>query len=345
MRPRLSIIAICKNEKHNVRRFLGSVGLVSDEIIVVDTGSTDGTCEELKSLGFSEKGRGALKLRHFNWNDDFAAARNFSLRHATGYWVLWMDLDDRLSASAPAYINELKKHDHHDTAFGFQIASVTEEEGTYMRFIQLRMFPNIRGLNWRRPIHESLHESIALKKINLEPIPECIILHLGYSDPLLKQQKAIRNAAILEKLKGEESYERFYQLGDAYFAMNAYDIGCVNYYQARALAITDLQRDSATERIILGRMVMNDRDQAKIEYDMLSEGTPERLFWEAEFAFLEKDYDKAGPIYEKILEIQYQPQSMNSYLDAYKARAVNILSWMQEQCNAEEAKKEEVTDA
>jgi tetratricopeptide (TPR) repeat protein len=255
-----------------------------------------------------------------------------------------MDLDDRLSATAPSYINELKKHDHHDTAFGFQIASVTEEEGTYMRFIQLRMFPNVRGLNWRRPIHEDLHASIALKKINLEPVSECIILHLGYSDPLLKQQKAMRNAAILEKLK-EQTYEKFYQLGDAYFAMNAYDLGCVNYYQARALAITDLQRDSATERIILGRMVMNEREQAKLEYAMLANGSPEKLFWEAEFAFLDKDYDKAGPIYEKILEIQYKPQSMNSYLDAYKARAINILSWMQEQCNAEEAKKEEVPNA
>lgn len=344
MRPRLSVIAICKNERHNVQKFLGSVGLVADEIVIADTGSKDGTQEALKKLGFSEKGRGTLKLRHFKWKDDFSAARNFALSHASGEWVLWMDLDDRLSAGAPAYINELKKHDHHNTAFGFHVASQTEEEGAYVRFLQLRMFPNIRGLHWRNPVHESLHDSLKLKNINLEPVPECVILHLGYMDPILKQQKAMRNAKILES-QSDETYERFYQLGDAYFAMNAFDLGTVNYYRARSLAETDLQKDSATERIILGRSCMGEKDVARQEHAMLTPGTPEYLFWEAEFALQDKDYDKAGPIYENILEIKYQPQSMNSYLDAYKARAFNILTWMKEQCEAEENKESEVSNA
>jgi glycosyltransferase involved in cell wall biosynthesis len=343
MRPRLTVVAICRNEKQNVKHFLGSIGLVADEIVVADTGSTDGTQEEFKKFGFMEKGRSTLKLRHFKWRDDFAAARNFSLAHATGEWVLWMDLDDRLAAGAPEFINGLKKHDHQNTAFGFQIASQTEEEGAYVRFIQLRMFPNIRGLGWRKPIHESLHESMDFKGIKLQPIPECVIIHTGYVDPILKQQKAIRNATILEK-QTEETYERFYQLGDAYYAMSAFDIGCVNYYKARGLAVTDLQRNSATERIILGRSCMGERDIARKEYELLPKGVPEQLFWEANFAFEDKDYDKAGPIYEKILEIQYEAQSMNSYLDAYKAHAMEKLGWMLEQCNAEEAKKEEVAN-
>ena len=334
MRPRLTVVAICKDEKHNLQYFLASAGLVADEIVIVDTGSKDGTCEALLKLGFSEKGRGQLKLRHFNWNKNFSDARNFSLRHVTGEWVLWLDLDDRLSASAPQYINELKKHDHHNTAFGFLIASSTEEEGAYVKFLQLRMFPNIRGLRWRRPIHESLHESLEQKGIRLEPVPECVIIHTGYADPMLKQHKAMRNAQILESFH-EETYERFYQLGDAYYAMGTYDIGALNYYRARALAVTDLQKNSATERIILGRMVMNEREQAQIEYDMLPKGVPEQLFWEAEFAYLDKDYDKAGPIYEKILDIKYEAQTMNSYLDAYKARALQVLGWMQEQCDKE----------
>lgn len=345
MRPRLSVIAICKNERQNIQKFLSSVGLVADEIVIVDTGSTDGTIEAFRKLGFSEKGRGTLKLRHFKWRNDFSAARNHALRHATGEWVLWMDLDDRLSTGAPAYINGLKKHEVKEetkAAFGFQIASQTEEEGAYVRFIQLRMFPNIRGIRWVGPVHESLHESLKSKNINLEPVPECTIIHLGYVDPMMKQMKAQRNAAILEAMH-DETYERFYQLGDAYFALNAFDIGCINYYRARGLATTDLQKNSATERIILGRSCMNEGEVARQEYTMLPDGVPEKMFWEAEFAFQDKDYDKAGPIYEKILEIEYQPQSMNSYLDAYKARSLQILSWMNDQCNAEEAKKEEVS--
>lgn len=349
LRPRLSVIAICKDEKHNLIKFLSSVGLVADEIVIVDTGSTDGTPDALKKLGFSEKGRGQLKLRHFKWNNNFSDARNFSLRHATGEWVLWMDLDDRLSAAAPKYINELKKHDpitpkvdcmrldsekNPAAAFGFQIASQTEQEGAYVRFIQLRMFPNIRGISWRRPIHESLHEALAMKKIDLVPIPECVIIHLGYADPMLKQHKAMRNAKILEGFT-EESYERFYQLGDAYFAMGSYDLGVINYYHARSLAVTDLQKNSATERIILGRCCMGEALIAREEYTMLPQGVPEQMFWEAEFAYTDKDYDKAGPIYEAILEIKYEPQSMNSYLDAYKARAIQVLTAMQEKFNKE----------
>ncbi len=342
MRPRLSVVSICKDEKHNLIKFLSSVGLVADEIVIVDTGSKDGTPEAMKKLGFSEKGRGQLKLRHFKWNSNFSDARNFSLRHATGEWVLWMDLDDRLSASAPQYINELKKHapfqmegeERKAAAFGFHIASQTEEEGAYVRFMQARMFPNIRGISWRRPIHESLHQSFELKKINLVPIKECVIIHLGYADPMLKQHKAMRNAKILESFH-EETYERFYQLGDAYFAMGTYDLGVINYYRARSLAVTELQKNSATERIILGRCCMGEIPVAREEYTMLPQGVPEQMFWEAEFAYIDKDYDKAGPIYEAILEIQYEPQSMNSYLDAYKARALQVLTAMQEKFNNE----------
>ncbi len=253
-------------------------------------------------------------------------------------------MDDRLGAGAPEFINGLKQHEHQNTAFGFQVASQTDEEGAYVRFIQLRMFPNIRGIYWKKTIHESLHDSLDLKKIRLEPIKECVIIHTGYMDPILKQNKAIRNARILEK-QTEETYEKYYQLGDAYFAMSAFDIGCVNYYKARGLAVTELQKDSATERIILGRRCMGEADVARQEYTLLPLGTPEQLFWEANFAFEYKDYDKAGPIYEKILEIEYQPQSMNSYLDAYKAHAIEKLTWMKEQCEAEEAKKEEVVNA
>ena len=227
VRPRLSVIAICKNEKHNLKHFLASAGIVADEIVIVDTGSTDGTCEELKRVGFSEKGRGTLKLRHFKWKSDFSAARNFALRHATGYWVLWMDLDDRLSAGAPAFITELKKHDHHNSAFGFDIASVTDAEGVYTRFVQLRMFPNLPGIRWERPIHETLHPAMERAGLMLQPMPECVILHLGYADAMMKRQKALRNASILETLQ-EETYEKFYQLGDAYFATNAFDLGTIN---------------------------------------------------------------------------------------------------------------------
>ncbi len=329
----LSVIAICKNERHNIQKFLGSIGIVADEIVIVDTGSTDGTVDAFRKLGFREKGKSTLKLRHFAWKSDFAAARNFALSHATGNWVLWMDLDDRLGASAPAFINKIKAHDASDetnrAAFGFLVLSETEEPGVYTRFLQARLFPRVRGVAWERPIHEQIHPSLKRKNIPLEPMPECQIIHVGYTDPILTQQKAMRNAKILESLH-EETYEKFYQLGDAYFSMNAIDIGAINYYIARGLAETDLQRNSATERIVLARMLMGEIEAAKAEILMLPEGSPERIFFDAEMLMRDKNDEAAGPLYEKLLEIEYAPQSMNSFLDAYKNRAIQVLSKMQE---------------
>lgn len=344
----LSVIAICKNERHNIQKFLGSVGLVADEIVIVDTGSTDATVDGFRKLGFREKGKSTLKLRHFAWKSDFAAARNFALSHATGNWILWMDLDDRLGTNAPQIINKIKMHDasnpEHRLAFGFQILSETEEPGVYTRFIQARMFPRIRGIAWNRAIHESLHKSLELKSVKLEPMPECQIIHIGYVDPIITQQKAMRNAKILESLH-EETYEKFYQLGDAYFAMNAIDIGAVNYYTARGFAVTDLQRDSATERLIFGRLMMGNFEEARTELLSLKEGSPERIFWEAEMALHDKQDEIAGPLYEKLLEIEYEPQSMNSYLDAYKNRAIQVLSKMQELYLAANPEEKEIAHA
>jgi hypothetical protein len=87
-RARVSLCMIVKNEEANLPDCLGSVADLVDEVIVVDTGSSDGTKQVAERLG--------ARVYEFPWVDSFAAARNESLRHATGDWVLWMDADDRL---------------------------------------------------------------------------------------------------------------------------------------------------------------------------------------------------------------------------------------------------------
>src|SRR5258708_28709972 len=77
-----------RNKKRTLPACLASIADVVDEIIVVDTGSTDAT----KSVAF----RHGAKVFDFPWIDHFAAARNESLRHATGPWVFWLDADDRV---------------------------------------------------------------------------------------------------------------------------------------------------------------------------------------------------------------------------------------------------------
>jgi GT2 family glycosyltransferase/Tfp pilus assembly protein PilF len=87
----LSLCMIVKNETTNLVRCLRSVMPVVDEVIIVDTGSTDGTADLACALG--------AKLSTLEWNNDFAAARNASLAGAKGDWLLVLDADEALDAA------------------------------------------------------------------------------------------------------------------------------------------------------------------------------------------------------------------------------------------------------
>lgn len=87
-RQTISACMIVKNEEKFIAKCLQSIKDVADEIIIVDTGSTDNTIEIAKSFG--------AKIFHHPWRNDFSEARNHSLRHATGEWVLYIDADETL---------------------------------------------------------------------------------------------------------------------------------------------------------------------------------------------------------------------------------------------------------
>ena len=77
---------IVRNEEDHLAKCLGSVRGLFDEIIIVDTGSTDRTKEIARELG--------AKVFDFVWIDDFAAGAEQGLSHATGDYAFWLDADD-----------------------------------------------------------------------------------------------------------------------------------------------------------------------------------------------------------------------------------------------------------
>jgi GT2 family glycosyltransferase len=87
--PSVSLCMIVKNEEANLPACLKSAEGLFNEIVVVDTGSTDKTKEVSAQYG--------ARVVDFPWQDSFAAARNESLRHASGDWIFWLDADDRLN--------------------------------------------------------------------------------------------------------------------------------------------------------------------------------------------------------------------------------------------------------
>ena len=97
----LSVCMIVKNEEKLLEQALNSVKSIADEIIIVDTGSADKTKELAKKF--------TKNIFDFKWGNDFSAARNESLKHATKDWILVIDADELISESDTKKILDLAK--------------------------------------------------------------------------------------------------------------------------------------------------------------------------------------------------------------------------------------------
>ncbi|MBI5115350.1 glycosyltransferase, partial [Candidatus Poribacteria bacterium] len=186
--PTLALIMIVKDEQDNLSELLPAISSCFDEIVIVDTGSSDKTVEIAQT--FTEK------VFHFAWNDDFSAARNFALSKARSDWILWLDADDRMK---PEDVSLMKVHiSSANKAFLLKVVS-SAGGADAAEFIQLRLFPNLVGIAWEGRIHEQILPSMKRKGLEFELLAEASIIHTGYNDANILKKKTLRNIALLEK--------------------------------------------------------------------------------------------------------------------------------------------------
>ncbi len=199
--PTLSLCLIAKDEATMLPDCLRSVSEVVDELIVVDTGSTDGTAELARQAG-------ARVLEH-PWQDDFAAARNASLAAATGAWVLVLDADERLAPGAGAALRQAIQRGGFDCgllplhnaerldATAEQVLSGAARRGEPI--LLPRLLRKTGDLAYRGVIHESIGHWLVEAGRKTARI-DAPIIHLG-AVPSYRQQrgKDARNLALLER--------------------------------------------------------------------------------------------------------------------------------------------------
>ena len=182
---------IVKNEERHLPRCLESVRGVADEIVVVDTGSTDRTLEIAREHG--------ARVAHFEWRDDFSAAKNFSIEQATGDWILSIDADESIAArdhsriraivDADAVDAVVVAHRHYvsgDTVLvGWQPGAGGYAEGEPFRgFVDedcRRLFRNRPWLRFRNRVHEEL-VSLDEGRPLVESRGAWVLHHYGKSD-------------------------------------------------------------------------------------------------------------------------------------------------------------------
>jgi glycosyltransferase involved in cell wall biosynthesis len=175
---KLSLVLIAKNEARCLARCLKSVRAIADEIIVTDTGSTDGTVKIAGEYG--------AKISHFDWISDFAAARNFALAQAAGEWLLVLDADefasDLLAREIRAFIQGPPRIGRLKIVSDFRHHGQVQRSRTFVA----RLFP--RGARFAGRIHEQIVSP--LPRVNLRGE----LAHDGY----LETAKTGRNMAILQ---------------------------------------------------------------------------------------------------------------------------------------------------
>ena len=202
-RPGIALCMIVKNEEKNIGRCLESAATAFDQIVVVDTGSTDRTVEIAEEHG--------ADVHHFEWCDDFAAARNCSLSFAECEWIMWLDADDVLHAESVAELRGLARSGR--PAAGLHVTLVMRHGRVFHQQVtQLRIFPNRRGIRFEGAIHEQVARSLRGKELGIDYVPQIVIEHLGYADPSDARQKAARNMSSLReaaRAPGATFYEQY----------------------------------------------------------------------------------------------------------------------------------------
>ncbi len=153
---KLTQCVIVKNEEQNLPRALNWGKNLVDELIVVDTGSSDGTVALAEKLG--------AKVLHFEWIDDFSAARNFAISKCTGDWIFFLDADEYFEDTDVPLLRPLiekidglyvtekgKKHRYN------VIETPWINFGNDNNARQARIFRNEPYLRYAGAVHEQLH--------------------------------------------------------------------------------------------------------------------------------------------------------------------------------------------
>ena len=187
---KITVAAIVKNEAENVPIWVQSARSCADEIVVVDTGSTDGTVERFRDYG--------IECYHYEWNDDFASAKNYMISLCHGDWIVLLDGDEWFREGCDVRKAIAKHHNNPVTkAIIADWICLDKDRGNAVMFSggAVRAFRNQPDVRYFRKVHENLtinYENFAFE-------PDFKMYHTGYSGSV-NRSKHERNLRIMRTM-------------------------------------------------------------------------------------------------------------------------------------------------
>ncbi|MGN0941337.1 MAG: glycosyltransferase [Selenomonadaceae bacterium] len=262
--PKISAYAIVKNERANIEAWIASAKKFADEIVVVDTGSTDGTDDIAAKL--------VARVERFSWRDDFAAARNFAIEHVHGDWIVGLDADESIDDESAQKIKEtIQEYDKKRKKLGMVFRWVNLDRDNNMSIKNvgnvMRAYRRMRTLRFSGAVHEMLMAGgRPLDEAEIAFVPEVTVYHTGYSSRLIKK-KLRRDLDIIlaeQRQHGEKPTDAFY-LADCYYGLDDYEHTIAAAKRAIRSGYTMIGRENRPYALILQSLVALHRPMSEID--------------------------------------------------------------------------------
>ena len=259
---RISACVITKNEAENLPRWLASMRTFADEMIVVDTGSTDATVEIARA--------GGARVCHFDWINDFAAAKNFALDQAKGDWVVFTDADEYFTEeSAPRVRPLIEEYGKKETFDGFivHLVNIDMDTGALLGTsaeVQ-RIFRRAPHIRFVGSIHEHVENLSGDPAREMAMAPGLVLYHTGYSPRIIKE-KSKRDLALLLARRARGEYRKLdeYHLMDCYYTLEDYTQAAHYARLARDSADRPVGSEDRPHAVLLQSLILAGAEEAEI---------------------------------------------------------------------------------
>jgi glycosyltransferase involved in cell wall biosynthesis len=304
----LSFCSIVKNEEKNIKNMLENIKDIADEIIIVDTGSSDNTIKIAKEYN--------SKIFYYRWNDNFSEARNYSIKKATKDWCFIIDADEILIKK-----ENIKKYLYNNSINTLYMLRVIHPNNSDISLGSIshsnsRLFPNNGNFQYYGKIHEHI---IYIGEHNYERklILDSEIYHFGFINKEISKKKSLRN---IEFLKDEIEYHKntpyhyylHFLLAKEYSSLDMFDeaINSINYL---------LEYKNFDESIIINsitlllKLLIKKNDITSFEnisnkYKNILLKNPDFCILYSYFCIINSKYEKAKQICYKALHFKVEKE-------------------------------------